>query len=199
VAILVIPYVDLFLAVIRRTARGKSPFAPDRKHLHHRLLNMGHSHRQSVLLMYLWAALFSGAVVGLSVVRTGLVWLAVVTVAALIALLLATMPQWRPWRDRGAKQAAPNPNGLAVPVPPIEHSPNGYSPDDFAQGGYVQETYRPGEYRPAVAYPGEVHHGQVGNQAGNQVADQAGDAASGAPGHGWSLDDLPAPPKSSRH
>jgi UDP-GlcNAc:undecaprenyl-phosphate GlcNAc-1-phosphate transferase len=99
-AILVIPYTDLALAVIRRTARGRSPFAPDRKHLHHRLQNMGHSHRQSVLLMYLWAALFSGAVVGLSVVRTGLVWLGVVTLAALAALLLATVPQWRPWRSR---------------------------------------------------------------------------------------------------
>ena len=54
--------------MIRRTAAGKSPFAADRQHLHHRLLNMGHSHRQSVLLMYLWAALFSGTVVGLSVV-----------------------------------------------------------------------------------------------------------------------------------
>ena len=44
-----------------------SPFDADRQHLHHRLLNMGHSHRQTVLLMYLWAALFSGLVVGLSV------------------------------------------------------------------------------------------------------------------------------------
>src|SRR5215469_15578052 len=108
-AILVIPYADLLLAVIRRTARGRSPFAPDRKHLHHRLQNMGHSHRQSVLLMYLWTALFSGAVVGLSVVRTGLVWLGVVTLAALAALLLATVPQWRPWRSRPAIVAAADP------------------------------------------------------------------------------------------
>jgi UDP-GlcNAc:undecaprenyl-phosphate GlcNAc-1-phosphate transferase len=103
-AILVIPYTDLSLAVIRRTARGKSPFSPDRKHLHHRLLNMGHSHRQSVLLMYLWAALFSGAVVGLSVIRIQVVWLAAVTLAALIALVLATIPQWRPWRNGNGKR-----------------------------------------------------------------------------------------------
>jgi UDP-GlcNAc:undecaprenyl-phosphate GlcNAc-1-phosphate transferase len=103
VAILVIPYTDLALAVIRRTARGKSPFAPDRKHLHHRLLNMGHSHRQSVLLMYLWAALFSGAVVGLSVVRIQVVWLAAVTLAALTALVLATIPQLRPWHTGNGK------------------------------------------------------------------------------------------------
>src|SRR3984885_10867543 len=75
IAILIIPYTDLLLAVVRRMAAGKSPFAADRQHLHHRLQNMGHSHRQTVLLMYLWAALFSGAVVGLSVIRVPLSWL----------------------------------------------------------------------------------------------------------------------------
>jgi UDP-GlcNAc:undecaprenyl-phosphate/decaprenyl-phosphate GlcNAc-1-phosphate transferase len=98
VAILIIPYTDLLLAVIRRTRAGKSPFAADRQHLHHRLLNMGHSHRQSVLLMYLWAALFSGTVVGLSLIRIPLVYLALVTVGAMALLLLATMPRLRPWR-----------------------------------------------------------------------------------------------------
>jgi UDP-GlcNAc:undecaprenyl-phosphate GlcNAc-1-phosphate transferase len=144
VAILVIPYADLLLAVVRRTAAGKSPFAPDRQHLHHRLLSMGHSHRQSVLLMYLWAALFSGAVVGLSVVRTQLVWLGVVTLAALVALLLATVPQLRPWHTResraGIPAAAPGsgaagaPGGLPVsgwgpvtgvyPAPPVSAGPS---------------------------------------------------------------------------
>ena len=38
-----------------------SPFTADKKHLHHRLLSVGHSHRQSVLIMYLWAALFTAA------------------------------------------------------------------------------------------------------------------------------------------
>ncbi|HEX4834678.1 MAG TPA: MraY family glycosyltransferase, partial [Trebonia sp.] len=105
VAILIIPYTDLLLAVVRRTAKGMSPFAPDRKHLHHRLQTLGHSHRQSVLLMYLWAALFSGAVVGLSVVRTKLILLGVVTVVALVALLVATIPQWRPWRGRARRES----------------------------------------------------------------------------------------------
>ena len=56
VAIWIIPYTDMLLAVVRRTMRGMSPFDADRQHLHHRLQNMGHSHRQTVLLMYLWAA-----------------------------------------------------------------------------------------------------------------------------------------------
>jgi len=99
VAILIIPYSDLLLAVVRRTIAGKSPFAADGLHLHHRLLRMGHSQRQSVLLMYLWAALFSGLVVGLSVLRINIVWLAVATVGAVAVLLVATMPSWRPWRS----------------------------------------------------------------------------------------------------
>jgi UDP-GlcNAc:undecaprenyl-phosphate GlcNAc-1-phosphate transferase len=107
VAILLIPYADLLLAVIRRTRAGKSPMSPDRQHLHHRLLNMGHSHRQSVLIMYLWAALFSGTVVGLSQVRIRLIWLALATLGAMAVLLLATMPRLRPWRAEanGRKRA----------------------------------------------------------------------------------------------
>jgi len=105
IAILIIPYTDLLLAVFRRMLAGQSPFAADRQHLHHRLQNMGHSHRQTVLLMYLWAALFTGTVVGLSVIRVALVWLALATVGAVIALLLATMPKLRPWRSTGKRAA----------------------------------------------------------------------------------------------
>jgi UDP-GlcNAc:undecaprenyl-phosphate GlcNAc-1-phosphate transferase len=105
IAILIIPYTDLLLAVIRRMLAGQSPFAADRQHLHHRLQNLGHSHRQTVLLMYLWAALFSGTVVGLSVIRVPLIWLALATVGAVIALLLATMPGLRPWRSTGKRAA----------------------------------------------------------------------------------------------
>jgi UDP-GlcNAc:undecaprenyl-phosphate/decaprenyl-phosphate GlcNAc-1-phosphate transferase len=105
VAIWLIPYTDMVLAVIRRTAKGMSPFDADRQHLHHRLLNMGHSHRQSVLLMYLWAALFSGLVVGLSVLRISLIWFALITLAAIAALLVATAPKLRPWRGGNGKRA----------------------------------------------------------------------------------------------
>src|SRR6202035_6135469 len=93
VAIWLIPYTDMLLAVVRRTLKGMSPFDADRQHLHHRLQNMGHSHRQTVLLMYLWAALFTGLVVGLSVLRIGLVWFALITLAAIAALLLTTAPK----------------------------------------------------------------------------------------------------------
>ncbi|MDO9589985.1 MAG: MraY family glycosyltransferase [Microcella sp.] len=53
-AVLVVPLLDFGLAVLRRLRAGKSPFSADRKHLHHRLLDMGHSHFHAVLIFYGW-------------------------------------------------------------------------------------------------------------------------------------------------
>jgi UDP-GlcNAc:undecaprenyl-phosphate/decaprenyl-phosphate GlcNAc-1-phosphate transferase len=106
-AILVIPYADLLLAVVRRTRAGLSPLTPDRKHLHHRLLDIGHSHRSSVVIMYLWATLFSGVVVWLSIAKTPLAVLAVISLAAVLMLLPMSMPRLRWWeRDRRARSAS---------------------------------------------------------------------------------------------
>jgi UDP-GlcNAc:undecaprenyl-phosphate GlcNAc-1-phosphate transferase len=54
VALLVlgVPIIDAFWIIVRRLANGRSPFSPDRGHLHHRLLDIGLSHRQTVLLIY---------------------------------------------------------------------------------------------------------------------------------------------------
>jgi UDP-GlcNAc:undecaprenyl-phosphate GlcNAc-1-phosphate transferase len=57
ISLLVVPLADLFLAVVRRTRAGRSPFSPDKQHLHHRLLEIGHSQRRAVLIMWLWAGL----------------------------------------------------------------------------------------------------------------------------------------------
>ena len=56
---LVVPLLDFGLAVVRRLRAGKSPFAADRMHLHHRLMDMGHTHLQSVLIFYGWTAVVS--------------------------------------------------------------------------------------------------------------------------------------------
>lgn len=79
ISILVVPFADLVLAVIRRTRAGRSPFAPDKQHLHHRLLEIGHSHRRAVLLMWLWAGLvaFGGVLASLYSGRVTAVVLAV--------------------------------------------------------------------------------------------------------------------------
>ena len=67
VSILVVPLADLVLAVVRRTRRGQAFYQPDKEHLHHRLLEIGHSQRRAVLIMWLWAGLiaFGGVLVSL--------------------------------------------------------------------------------------------------------------------------------------
>ncbi len=106
VAILVIPYADLLLAVIRRARAGMSVFAADKGHLHHRLLKMGHSYRLSVLILYIWAALFAFTVVMLSIVGSALAVLSVATVGGIAALSLVSMPWWRSRRPAEARHGA---------------------------------------------------------------------------------------------
>ncbi|BCT76685.1 hypothetical protein SCMU_25270 [Sinomonas cyclohexanicum] len=57
IVVMVLPFLDLVLAVLRRTASGRSPFSADREHVHHKLLDLGYTHRQAVAVMYVWTAL----------------------------------------------------------------------------------------------------------------------------------------------
>jgi UDP-GlcNAc:undecaprenyl-phosphate/decaprenyl-phosphate GlcNAc-1-phosphate transferase len=54
VALLVlgVPIIDTFWIIVRRLLTGRSPFTPDRGHIHHRLLDLGMSHRQTVVMIY---------------------------------------------------------------------------------------------------------------------------------------------------
>ena len=90
ISILIVPFVDLVLAVVRRTRAGRSPFAPDKEHLHHRLLEIGHSHRRAVLIMWLWAGLiaFGGVLASLYAGRVTTVILVVWFVATVAATFL---------------------------------------------------------------------------------------------------------------
>jgi UDP-GlcNAc:undecaprenyl-phosphate GlcNAc-1-phosphate transferase len=62
-AVLAIPLLDLGMAIIRRVRAGRSPFAADREHLHHRILNLGSSHKETTFILYLWTATFAVPIV----------------------------------------------------------------------------------------------------------------------------------------
>jgi len=68
VALLVlgVPIIDTFWIIIRRLSQRRSPFTPDRGHFHHRLLDLGLTHRNAVLLIYLLCAILSVAAILLS-------------------------------------------------------------------------------------------------------------------------------------
>ena len=54
--VLAVPIIDTFWVIVRRLSSGRSPFTPDRGHIHHRLLDLGLSHRSTVLLIYVVCA-----------------------------------------------------------------------------------------------------------------------------------------------
>jgi UDP-GlcNAc:undecaprenyl-phosphate GlcNAc-1-phosphate transferase len=97
-AVLAVPFVDLVLAVVRRTRAGRSPFAPDKMHLHHRLLEIGHSQTRAVVIMYFWTALIAFTGVAVSLAGAGMV-LGVAGAIALVGLLALNLPRLRERRS----------------------------------------------------------------------------------------------------
>lgn len=59
ILVLFLPVLDMCLAIVRRVSKGQSPMHPDRMHLHHRMLRIGHSVQGAVLILWGWAALIS--------------------------------------------------------------------------------------------------------------------------------------------
>jgi UDP-GlcNAc:undecaprenyl-phosphate/decaprenyl-phosphate GlcNAc-1-phosphate transferase len=112
--ILVVPLIDFALAVVRRLRAGKSPFSADRKHLHHRLLDMGHSHFHAVLIFYAWSAVIAFG--GLLLMVIPVVWafaFVVVGLAGCAWLTLAPLTR-RKALEKAAQSTAVGGAGAAV-------------------------------------------------------------------------------------
>ena len=60
--ILGIPVLDTLWAILRRTMSHQRLSTADKKHLHHRLMNLGHGHQRAVLILWAWTALLSAMV-----------------------------------------------------------------------------------------------------------------------------------------
>lgn len=90
-AVLAIPLMDLILAVFRRVFSGRSPFAPDKEHLHHRLLGAGHSHQRTAVIMYFWTATLA---VPVTVLAFWPWWAALITAVMLAAISLVISSKW---------------------------------------------------------------------------------------------------------
>ena len=95
IAVLALPLADFSLAVFRRLRAGKSPFAADRLHLHHRLLDMGHSPRQAVFIFYLGSAVLSVAVLLVFTQQSFVLPVVVLLAGGAGCLLLLFMPAKR--------------------------------------------------------------------------------------------------------
>jgi UDP-GlcNAc:undecaprenyl-phosphate GlcNAc-1-phosphate transferase len=91
-SLLMVPVADLVLAVVRRTRAGRSPFAPDKQHLHHRLLEIGHSQRRAVYIMWMWAALVAGGSVLVSLRGGRTTWVGLGAMFVFVAVMTFVLP-----------------------------------------------------------------------------------------------------------
>ncbi|HEU4354075.1 MAG TPA: MraY family glycosyltransferase [Actinomycetota bacterium] len=102
--VLAIPFLDVVLAVVRRMRKGLGVHHADKEHIHHRLMDIGHSQRQAVLLMYLWSALISGCALAVAFIDGRLLVIGIVTAAVLFAVVLPKLLRDR--NPRGSDLAA---------------------------------------------------------------------------------------------
>jgi UDP-GlcNAc:undecaprenyl-phosphate GlcNAc-1-phosphate transferase len=120
---LALPMADMIMAVVRRTKAGRSPFSADKQHLHHRLLQIGHSKVRAVLIMYLWAIMISGAVIAFTVTAQHRPPIIVGMVVDGVALAVLLLPRARKHIDdraerKAARHAAPGRRPVA-PAPAV--------------------------------------------------------------------------------
>jgi UDP-GlcNAc:undecaprenyl-phosphate GlcNAc-1-phosphate transferase len=109
ISILVVPFLDLVLAVVRRTRRGQMFYHPDKEHLHHRLLEFGHSQRLAVVIMWLWAGLIAFGAVLVSLYASVLSVLATIAWAVLTLVMTFALPRLQ--RSGVPAREAPTPVG----------------------------------------------------------------------------------------
>ena len=135
--VLAVPLLDVVLAIVRRMRRGIGIAHADKEHIHHRLLDIGHSHRQAVLLMYLWSALISICALVVAFVDGRTIVAAVLATALLVATVL----------------------------PRLIRDPTPHGSDKAAVGGAVAE--KPANVAPAVRGAGRHRRGPRSGPHGN--------------------------------
>ena len=105
ILVLFLPVLDMLMAICRRLSKGQSPMHPDRMHLHHRMLRIGHSVRGAVLILWGWAALIAFGSLMLLFFRP--IHVLVVFLVAAAALTVATMYPYIRRRMNGEVEELP--------------------------------------------------------------------------------------------
>ena len=93
--ILGVPVLDTAFAIVRRAARRKGVSVPDKEHLHHRLMRLGHGHRRSVLILWGWTTLLSAFVLYPTYTGEGDAIVPIGIAALALGLFTLLHPRWR--------------------------------------------------------------------------------------------------------
>jgi len=83
-----LPIIDTLFSMLRRVLEKRSPFDPDRGHIHHRLLDMGLTHRRAVLVLYGMCSIFTGSAIVVALCRTWAVGMALLAATVAVIVLV---------------------------------------------------------------------------------------------------------------
>jgi UDP-GlcNAc:undecaprenyl-phosphate GlcNAc-1-phosphate transferase len=137
-AVLALPLIDLGLAVVRRTRAGKMPWQPDKMHLHHRMIGIGHSHARAVLILYFWTATvgFGVALFALVPPKTALLFGGTAIVTALLLTIGPLRGRRGQATDNGSESDPSNDSaaGSANPAVTVPASGMAESPETVPRG-----------------------------------------------------------------
>ena len=103
--ILSLPLADMSAVIMGRVSDGRSPFYPDRRHLHHRLLRAGYSHRRTVLLIYAFTQWLAALALVAANAEMRFLWLGLAT-----AVLVWVVLRSRRYPSRDAQRLADTAN-----------------------------------------------------------------------------------------
>lgn len=128
--VLAVPLLDVLLAIVRRVRRGIGIGHADKQHIHHRLLDIGHSHRQAVFLMYFWSALISASALTVAFIDGRTLVLSVLGLAVVLAAVLPRLV-----RDR-----TPHGSDRSLAAPAVSSNGHGASPGGSAAPPAERDT-----------------------------------------------------------
>ncbi|MGH9151321.1 MAG: glycosyltransferase family 4 protein [Acidimicrobiales bacterium] len=118
--VLGVPIVDTLFAILRRSVRRSRLSAPDKEHLHHRLMRLGHGHRRSVVILWAWTAILSGIVLFPTFTNEGNAAIPFAGAGLVVALYTLFHPGVRQKAEADAEaRAEADQAGAGAPVPPL--------------------------------------------------------------------------------
>ncbi|RWZ68659.1 undecaprenyl/decaprenyl-phosphate alpha-N-acetylglucosaminyl 1-phosphate transferase [Labedella populi] len=144
-AILVVPLLDFGLAVTRRLRAGKSPFSADRLHLHHRLLDMGHSQVAAVLIFYAWTIVISVSSLMFYVFQPYTIALTFLIVGVVTCTIVTLAPLGRRKRAQSTAQSVPEEIAERLDIAaydPLDEAANTLAPDAIVPEAVVKLAER---------------------------------------------------------
>jgi UDP-GlcNAc:undecaprenyl-phosphate GlcNAc-1-phosphate transferase len=115
--VLGVPIVDTTFAIVRRTVRRAGVSTPDKEHLHHRLMRLGHGHRRSVLILWAWTAILSGLVLFPTFTNEGNAVIPFAAAGLGVALYTVFSPGFRRRAEAKVVEVAPTEPSNVVHLP----------------------------------------------------------------------------------